>query len=406
MELSKEQKELIDQVAKENGLSDYQVIVNAGSSKGDNFLGVINTITVKSGDKTLDLILKSAQTSEALRKAAPVHEIYGREIYLYNRVFEEFKKFEKEHNIKDPFNSRPKAYLCSSKNGHESLLMENLKSKGYKLWNKKNPMNPGHIKAVLKEYAKFHAISLAMKDKSPEQFSNLTSNISKDVFDESAAFSSDETLQQFITSVVNNGYEALADDPELTDCIKNLEGRILDIYRNEIDKEKYKLVITHGDCWCNNFLFKYEDSENIEKPSSLHIIDWQISSVSSPANDVTSFFLANSPKEVLNDYKTYMKLYHDALSTQLLNFGCDPQNLFPYSMFEEHLTTLFALGAYRCFMYVKIMVSESDEAPDLAKISEKDGDMINSMNFRVKNMAEYKRRIKDVLLFIKDNNYQ
>ncbi|XP_072379900.1 uncharacterized protein [Diabrotica undecimpunctata] len=405
MELSKEQKELIDQVAKENGFSDYQVISNAGSFKGDNFLGVISTITIKNGDKTLDLILKSAHTNEAFRKAAPLHEIYGREIYLYNRVFEEFKKFEEEHNIKDPFISTPKVYLCSSEKGHEALLMENLKSQGYKLWNKKNTMNPGHIKAVLKEYAKFHAISLAMKDKCPDEFSKLASKVYGNVFEENPEFSNEEKLQQFVKSAMSNGFEAVAGDSELTKCVKNLEDKIIDIFTKELKKEKFKLVISHGDCWCNNFLFKYEDPENIEKPSSLRIIDWQISSVTSPAYDVSYFFLVNSPKEVLNDYKTYMKLYHDTLSTQLQNFGCDPQKIFSYSMLEDHLKTLFPFGLYMSFMIVKVMVSESDEAPDLAEISEKDGDLINGMNFSVKNMAEYQRRIKDIILFLKDNNY-
>ncbi|XP_050499203.1 uncharacterized protein LOC126879901 [Diabrotica virgifera virgifera] len=405
MELSKEQKDLIDRVAKQNGFSDYQVISNAGSFKGDNFLGVISTVTIKSGDKTLDLILKSAHTSEAFRKAAPLHEIYNREIYLYNRVFEEFKKFQEEHNIVDPFISFPKAYLCSSENGHEALLMENLKTQGYKLWNKKTPMNPGHIKAVLKEYAKFHAISLAMKDKCPEQFNDLASKVYENVFEEKKDMFSEEKFQQYITSAMNNGYEVVEGDAELTNCVRNVESKIIDLFIKELKKEKYKLVITHGDCWCNNFLFKYEDPENIEKPSSLRILDWQISSVTSPAYDITYFFLVNSPKEILYDYKTYMKLYHDTLSTQLLNFGCDPQKLFSYSLLEDHLEALFPLALYMSFMIVKVMISESDEAPDFAEISEKDGDIVNGMNFTVKNMDEYQRRIKDILSFLKDNKY-
>uniref|UniRef100_A0A6P7GGL7 Uncharacterized protein LOC114338723 n=1 Tax=Diabrotica virgifera virgifera TaxID=50390 RepID=A0A6P7GGL7_DIAVI len=405
MELSKEQKELIDKVAKENGFGDYEVISNAGSVKGDNFLGIINSIIVKNSEKTLNLILKSAHTNEAFRNAAPIHNIFTREIYLYEQVFGEFKKFQNKHNIINQFVSIPKAYLCSSEVGKEALLMENLKTEGYKLWNKKIPMNPGHVKEVLKEYAKFHAVSLAMKDKCPEKFNKMAAKVYDNVFEDNPAVSDEEKLHQFITSVMSNGYQAVSGDIELTECLKNVEGKMFDLMSKEFKKEKYKLVLTHGDCWCNNFLFKYEDPENIEKPSSLRILDWQISSLSTPAYDVSYFLLANSSKEVFDDYKTYLKLYHDTLSTQLLNFGCDPEKLFPYSLFEEHLKFWLPFGLYMSLMIIRVMVSESDEAPDLAEISENDGDLLNSMNFSLKNKDEYDRRVRNVILFLKDNKY-
>ncbi|XP_050499202.1 uncharacterized protein LOC126879900 [Diabrotica virgifera virgifera] len=405
MELSEQQRQLIDRVAKENGISDYEVISNAGSFKGDNFMGIISTILIKSGDKTLELVLKSAHTNEAFRKAAPLHDAYEREIYLYEHVFEEFKKFQKQYNIVDPFTSVPKAYLCTSEDGHEGLLMENLKTQGYKLWNKKIPMNPGHIKAVLKEYAKFHAVSLAMKDKNPEQFSKLSANVYKNVFEGNATYSDEERLKAFITSGMQSGYQVVAGDSELTECLKKVQSTVIDTFSKELKKEKYKLVINHGDCWCNNFLFRYEDPENIENPSNLRILDWQLSSLSTPAYDISYFFIVNSSKEVFDDYKTYLKLYHDTLSSQLLNFGCDPEKLFPYSLLEEHLKVLFPFGLYMSFMIVKVMVSESEEAPDFVEISEQNGDLVKGMSFNVKNMDEYGRRVKNIILFLRDNNY-
>ncbi|CAG9830311.1 unnamed protein product [Diabrotica balteata] len=405
MELSEQQKKIIDKVAKQNGFCDYQVVSNAGSFKGDNFMGIISSILIKSGDKTLELVLKSAHTNEAFRKAAPLHDAYEREIYLYEHVFEEFKKFQEQYNIVDQFTSVPKAYLCSSEDGHEGLLMENLKTQGYKLWNKKLPMNPGHVKAVLKEYAKFHAVSLAMKDKSPEQFSKLTAKVYANVFEANPSFNNEERLKEFVASAMASGYEVVAGDSELTECLKRVESKVNNAFFKKLKKEKYKLVINHGDCWCNNFLFKYEDPEKIENPSSLRILDWQLSSCSTPAYDISYFFIVNSSKEIFDDYKTYLKLYHDTLSSQLLNFGCDPQKLFPYSLLEEHLQLLFSFGLYMSFMIVKIMVSESEEAPDFVEISEKNGDLVKGMSFSVKNMDEYTRRIKYIISFLRDNNY-
>lgn len=61
-------------------------------------------------------------------------------------------------------------------------------------------------------------------------------------------------------------------------------------------------------------------------------------------------------------------------------------------------------GLSTCLMVLKIMLADSEEAPDFQKISE-NGDLMEGMNFEVGNMDAYKNRVKDILIFLKDNNF-
>nr|AEV76946.1 putative juvenile hormone-inducible protein [Phyllotreta striolata] len=399
------QAELIGKIAKENGFDEYKVETSSGSIKGDNFLGIVTTVCVKNDDKTLELILKSAHESETFRKAAPLREAYLREIYLYENVFSQFDKYQNDYNVEDPFKSYAKLYGCNKDDGNECLVMENLKTQGYQLWNKHNPMNPGHISAVLKEYAKFHATNIAMKHNDPDAYENLVSSISKNIFElADDEKTSREKFQLFLKSTFDIGYKTVDGEPELIDYLKTLENDFPALFFDELSQPEYKTTLIHGDCWCNNVLFKYEDSADKTKPSNVKIIDWQISHVTSPAYDYCYFFLVHSSKEILEDYRSYLKLYYEAFSKHLKCFNCDPEEVFSYSRFLNHIEKFMKFGVYMCLMILKVVLCDSDEAPDFSQAKDEMA-MFESMNFEFKNYDVYRKRIKDLVTFMKDTKF-
>ncbi|CAH1101896.1 unnamed protein product [Psylliodes chrysocephalus] len=334
VQLNEVQKGLIDKIAKENGFNDYELTTNKGTEKGDNFLGILTTVTIKNGKDKLELILKSAHQNEVFRKAAALRAAYLREIYLYENILTEFKKYQEIHNVVDVFDNYAKIYGSSTVEESECLIMENLKTQGYQLWNKQQPMNSEHISAVLKGYAKFHGTCMAMKHKNPELYVKITKDISSSIWENEEFVTNKDLFEPFFRGVMDSGYKSIKDDPDLTEFLKTIEPKILDMFSNGLKDPEYKISLIHGDSWCNNLLFKYEGSDN-NIPSDIKFIDWQISHVNSPAYDYCYFFLAHSPKEILDDYKTYLKLYYDTFSNQLRSFNCDPEEIFPYSRLES-----------------------------------------------------------------------
>ncbi|CAG9824036.1 unnamed protein product [Phaedon cochleariae] len=392
VELSAEQSQLIEKIASDNDFTDHQVKAITGSVKGDNYLGKITSVTVEDGNRKLELILKSAHVGE-MRNQIPIHKAYMREIFVYEQVFAKFKEFQEEYRISEPFQSHPKLYATSDVEPRECLVMENLRESGYKLWNRKQLMNPEHISAVLKEYAKLHAVSFAMAEKKPEDFRKLAEVMKNHIWENDK-----ELTATYIRSVMNQVLGLFEDDPDTTEVLKAFEKRLLDLFFDP-SNDSENIVFDHGDCWCNNLMFGYENQDNSSVPSSVRIIDWQLSKLASPAMDLSYFFLVHSPKEVLYDYEKYLKLYHETLSKNLREFSCDPEKVFPYSVLLEHWKKRACLGVYTAFSIVKIMLCDSEDAPDLDEVVEGGKDLMEIFNFSPKDDGVYRTRIRDLVEF-------
>ncbi|XP_072377604.1 uncharacterized protein [Diabrotica undecimpunctata] len=399
MELAKEHRALVDRIAIANGFTDYEIITTSGSNKGDNFLGILTAITIKNKEKSLDVILKTSETNKQVRDSTPFRDLYKREIFLYERVFEEFKKFQEEYNIEDRFESVPKFYLSFTEDELEGFVMENLKTQQYQMWNKKVPINPEHTKAVLIEYAKFHAVALAMKYKNPELFKDLTERGPPNPYEISYQGDNEkvEQMKALITYSLSDSFKAIKDNVVLIEYLKHYEQNLLPDAMSKLQGPEYKLVITHGDCWCNNFMFKYQDPNNKTTPQSLRIVDWQMSSFGNPCTDISYFLLANGSEEILNDFETYLKIYHDKLVLQLRNFNLNPDEVFPWSRFQNHLKKSILSGFFMSLLTIKLMLTEW--VPDHVEAIEKSGES-GSLQ-----LEEYSRRIKILLKFLIKNKY-
>ncbi|CAG9824034.1 unnamed protein product [Phaedon cochleariae] len=402
VELTPGQRQLIDKIAKENGFKDHQVKAITGSAKGDNYLGVITSVTIEDGHNKLELVLKSSHVGE-IRNQVPIRKAYQREIFVYEQVFTKFKEIQEEYHISEPFESFAKLYGTCDTESSECLVMEDLRESGYKMWNRKVPMNPEHISAVLKEYAKLHAVSFAMKEKQPEAFEDLTQSMKKHIFDE--YFHDAEKTTQFTDTVMGSIFRTFLDDPVTTEALKGFKERLPDVFDEVFKQPAKEVVIDHGDGWCNNLMFQYENQLDTTSPSTVRIIDWQLSKISSPAMDLVHFFLVHSSKEVLHDYENYLKLYHETLSKNLKEFSCDPETVFPYSTLLEHWNKVVKMGIYMAFNMMKIMLCDSEEAPDLTEISDGGKNIMDVMNFTAKDTDTFNTRIKDLVEFSIENGF-
>lgn len=260
VELSEVEYNLISKIARENGFNNFEVITKKGALKGDNFSGILTVVTVKNDKNTLELILKSALQSEVFRKAAPLREAYLREIYLYENIFNAFKKYQESHNVPNIFDNHAKMYGSSVGELNECLAMENLKTTGYQLWNKQNPMNTEHITTILKGYAKFHGTAIAMKHKDPELYETLTKEISSDIWGDQDFEAKKLKIEMYIKMGMEAAIKIVENEPALVEFLKIAEKKIYELFLMKFQDPEYKVTLIHGDCWCNNFMFKYKVS--------------------------------------------------------------------------------------------------------------------------------------------------
>lgn len=118
-------------------------------------------------------------------------------------------------------------------------------------------MNHDQVTVVLQTYAKFHSISLAMKQLEPEKFVNLTCDLDdiwinfKYVFDAQNYF--DVLFQDVLNLLKAKGRPVLVLKYKL---IQDDMDNIVYVKMQEADR----LIISHGDSWINNMHFRNDVS--------------------------------------------------------------------------------------------------------------------------------------------------
>lgn len=252
-------------ILKKEGLEDYNIVISGNTEKGDGYLGDITFVEVngydaKKEEKTYRFVIKCGKKSTPLRDAMPVRLAFENEIYFYNNILPVYKKFQEEKGIKEPFDNYPKCFGTLLMDDMEVLVLDNLKFKNFCVHDRKQPMNKEHILKVVKTYGKLHAISYAIKDQKPEFFKQLASQLG-DVFVEFSKLSSPEEPRSPLQDVVDIAIKNNSND--IAEKADNLKDNAIFAYKITDPDDPYAIIL-HGDCWNNNFMFKYAVSSSVK----------------------------------------------------------------------------------------------------------------------------------------------
>lgn len=243
---------------------DCEVKIEAGSAKGDNYIGVVYRITVKPPKgKTLNIIAKLPPQNVARREQFFVRPCFLRESEFYDVIYPMYEKFQTEKGIdvkKDGFYQRAECYKSLTVEMNEGLFFEDLKVIGFDMFDRFKEVTKEHVLRVMEALAKFHAVSLALKDQKPEVLEPYKDM--KDVFFQRDAESM-EQIKIWFDHLKVQAYAAL-------DSIDNEDLKLR--AKKELDKDFFTAVgetidgkaaepytvICHGDCWNNNIMYRYE----------------------------------------------------------------------------------------------------------------------------------------------------
>ncbi|CAL4079395.1 unnamed protein product, partial [Meganyctiphanes norvegica] len=137
--------------------------------------------------------------------------------------------------------------------------MEDLRARGFKMFDRKKGVDRAHGMLVLNELGRLHAASL-LKEKyigsdSFEKYGVLE--------DEWALMKSDpkmsEMAQQMYAGSLNGSIkllEKISGYENTVEWLKEIQPKILDLILDLFKPSEKFGVIIHGDCWNNNILFR------------------------------------------------------------------------------------------------------------------------------------------------------
>lgn len=313
--------------------------ITSAADKGENFndsligFSVVLKNVSDNCTERLDVIVKFLHSN--ICKSNPVSlKSFLKEIEFYKSSVPEYLKIQKEFGIpaEKMLDVFPKFYgfseLPEEAEFRIIIVLENLKTAGYKTLNERRSLDQFHTKLALKELAKFHAIGVALKIKKPEVHKMLLNKVAIPVSKSEGVHKRDEHDFKFRNEIKNtilalDGYELYADS----------------VYRTleKIDRERWPPIsepfatFLHNDLWLNNIMFRHT-SENCV---TVKFVDYQTTLYHSPARDIGYFLFTSTLLDVSNDYDSFVELYHKTFTDSLVSFCCDSGLFTLKNLYDE-----------------------------------------------------------------------
>ena len=242
------------------------------TSKGDNYACVVSSVELtfqKDGQeqqKTYVVKLNPLRPIPMMEKMSAV--LFEKEIGFYKYILPLLnKELEKLNEI--PLRM-PRYFHSVSKDKEEVIFLEDMRKRGFKMLDRKIGMDRNHTMLIMKELARLHAISRVLMN--TEEFNEENLRKKFPFLEEAFEKMMDDDLmsvwmgQAMTTSAEiaerNKGYEYAGK------FLRSLIPKISEVMRDSLKADEPFLTICHGDCWNNNFLYRYVEITFFLAPNS------------------------------------------------------------------------------------------------------------------------------------------
>ncbi|XP_032671235.1 uncharacterized protein LOC116844152 isoform X2 [Odontomachus brunneus] len=336
------------------------------TNKGDNYTSDMIRVMV---EYTQDQNRKDTKKKSIIVKIAPINDGMRKELILNSSLFS--TEMLMMSNTLDKMNQLLGSNLSAKslyiqQKDPPLLVLEDLAPLGFRMADRETGLDLTHCILALRGLGKFHAASVAVCEKDPSQKKLYTGGM----FDPAHP----PSLTDFFDLGLQNLAKETAKWPELdqkyTKKITQLSTRCFEIgMKVSRPRDDDFNVITHGDFWVNNMLFKYANGKPVE-----HIfVDFQLCCYTSPAIDLL-YFLSTSPtmETIENNKDVMLAEYLNTLTSTMKQLGCKTQ---PPTMqkLKDSLKEKAAYGMLASFTVLPIVICDKDKVKDIDEIMLEDG---------------------------------
>ncbi|KAJ8683611.1 hypothetical protein QAD02_019403 [Eretmocerus hayati] len=367
-------EKILRQSEKDTSIAVSDVFIRAATAKGDNYTSDMFRVTVEYS--RLNDRERIEQKKTVIVKVEPIIEGPHKDLIVMSNIFTTemnmmsltLPKMNEILGSRNPLNGRG---LFVQREKPVMLVVEDLAPLGFRMADRQAGLDMDHCLLAIRGLARFHASSVALCEKEPEQKQRYNQGLfHKDRPFEMRAFFIEGTKQ--LAREAANWPEL---DPKYSEKISRLADKI---YERGIEaaicREDEFNVINHGDFWVNNMLFKYDDEG---RPIEHIFVDFQMCTYTSPALDLNYFFSTSVGDDLLAEHEgTLLAEYRRCLGQTLARSGCrtEPPSIDELKMSVRQRATY---GMIASFTLLPIMLQNKDEAKDLAEIIDPKGRMDN-----------------------------
>ncbi|PSN36163.1 hypothetical protein C0J52_17000 [Blattella germanica] len=367
--------------------------IRRATAPGDNYMSImyrgIITVERRGQPEKKSLIIKTEHEGTEMRKLSRKSKVFELEAMMFKDVIPAMNDLLKAAGCIDftPFGAK---FIYAHFGAPCSVIvMEDLKSSGFELAERKAGLDLDHCRLVIKTLAKFHAASVVLSKKNPDLIEPFLEPPTKDVFN--------DDFGKFFNSFI----EKLSIKMKSTDKLERFSERILNIAgtgmqrwtNGRIRNDEEFNVLIHGDLWVNNMMFRYNKGNH--QVEDVRFVDYQLSYWSSPAVDL-QYFLTSSPTlELIENQDIFVELYLETLADTLTKLGYD--NLHPSMKKLKEQMKYREDFALMCVLSIRNAVLAEDENimdPEKAMANEQEISFGNLfLNSLEKQLAMLERKV-------------
>lgn len=294
---------------------------------GDHFFLKLQVILEDNGNRKdeLNLFLKVLPTAiPALTSYLEASGTFRKETRIYGDLFPRMQQFTR---------FAPNAYLTKD---NRQLVLENLALEGFRSVAdcEMGIFDKAHLEQALQALARLHCASLMLETKTGRTLPELCPG----ALDENCWILKDnnprvEELENAIQVLCELVKVVEKDNPELPDILRKLPEFVLQIYDLVKPSSKYRNVVSHGDLWGSNLLFKYSEASI---PEDCLIVDFQFARYAPPAYDLNMLITLTTTADYRKEHYSHLiDLYYATVEQIFIDQCLSPEEIFPEQPFRE-----------------------------------------------------------------------
>lgn len=343
------------------------------TTAGDNYISDVFRVSVqfrpsakKQETQRTSLIVKSMPAAGFRKAIIEELAVYEKEREMFLEVIPELSRI-----ANDEFFAATCYYATRAP--ERTIVFSDLKSSGYVMANRHAGLDFEHCALIMRKIGKFHAASIPYAARNLEKMDKF--------FNFSMINTTLEENSGFVGGIFENGLRTLITvaeeswtdfDPKILTKLKQL----LPVYIAKLEAclgQKFDdgfKVINHGDLWCNNMLFKYNNMSN--KLEDMVLVDFQLCFYSSPGVDL-NFAISNCPNlETRSRTDELISIYHNSLSETLKSISYHSIPTMAEIKHEIKRMEFYALVLVVSFLPIVMMEKSENFEPSIDAMVDED----------------------------------
>uniref|UniRef100_A0A1Y9IVY6 CHK kinase-like domain-containing protein n=1 Tax=Anopheles minimus TaxID=112268 RepID=A0A1Y9IVY6_9DIPT len=373
--------------------------VRKATEAGDNYASILYrvrvSVRVHDGDKQMDvsLIVKALPKLGLSDEMIKMMNLFPKEMAMYTDILPVMEgMYHARGRTGVAFGPQ---CLKHSTEPTDILVMEDLRDRNFTMANRRQGMDMEHTRLVLRRMAQFHAASVVT-----EQQRGPYGELFKEGMFKEEGRAMTEQFQKgqadFFQKMMHGWSEK---ESFYANLLKHWGMDLFDclLIMTRAKPDKFN-VLNHGDMWCNNVLFHYnEDGE----PNDILLIDYQISFWSSPAIDLLYFIMTSVNGDLKLSQMNYMiEYYHEQLVESLTFLGYSGKVPLLKELHSD-ITAHQLFGLMICFSILPICLMEKTDDASMDLMLDQ-GDAGTAFKLKMYNNPAYVKQMEQILNYFYD----